>query len=697
MEHLRTLISNCEGPRSQDMWNDLMKAVEKEADSSNQFARQLKSITSAKLGHFLSANEKGLSTEKEQDDARWRHLCDAARTEMKADAKYRQSTAQTAKARERIRSVDNGTGVTPNQNQNEKASAYSPQKNVNRATSKFLGNMLSILPDGGEQAMKIMTADTRRAVVERNLQEADEKETRGKQALDHAIASKSKAMGLYKEKAEALVEKYRVEEMSGWEDLKAAVESLVSSVEMLRKTRCEPVAQSLSKVGDKPLAMALLDVQEWTKQLAENVSQKHATSSQEEGGKDAATSGFMLNIPQDESASTIELLSLAGVVKSFSFEMEAGSTPVEEKENSSSVHTDTRDIEKQLSIPSLGIMSEGEGNVDINEDARSENEVSSSSFAGDAKAARWLHKSFSTPLPKTDFKRGFRKLNSNVSEKSDLNEAPDSPGASLGSPLRSLPSNLPLRGCDATELDCFVRFWPDFGDASASLGLLASYACAFLPKDYNIENMGSIEHGRLFISPHRLFFLAWKGKKAIVTWSSVVGVTTGSNIFGLAEDTLVVSAHKGDKPTTLNLGCFYDRDEALQTMEALLAYTKKAQLDVDKDKSGATAAVGSTKSAIDAKPVADDEVLKKMDKLLSRTLRNVSISRFYDVVWSDEKKTSDDSFYARWLKDGGCFDVDIGAWEFPENGAVGGWCQEKYTQKRVVKFKFKRKSHLYMG
>lgn len=48
----------------------------------------------------------------------------------------------------------------------------------------------------------------------------------------------------------------------------------------------------------------------------------------------------------------------------------------------------------------------------------------------------------------------------------------------------------------------------------------------------------------------------------------------------------------------------------------------------------------------------------------------------------------------------GCFAISVGEWEFAEKGSEGflnEWCKERYQQKRLVFFKFNRKSHLYLG
>jgi hypothetical protein len=99
-------------------------------------------------------------------------------------------------------------------------------------------------------------------------------------------------------------------------------------------------------------------------------------------------------------------------------------------------------------------------------------------------------------------------------------------------------------------------------------------------------------------------------------------------------------------------------------------------------------------------PVPPDTILKKMEVVLSRMIRNVPISRVYEKVWSEGNNTSEEPFYGPWLKKEGCFDIDIKDWEFASDdseGFVNSWDKECYSQRRLVTFKFKRTTHLYMG
>ena len=95
-------------------------------------------------------------------------------------------------------------------------------------------------------------------------------------------------------------------------------------------------------------------------------------------------------------------------------------------------------------------------------------------------------------------------------------------------------------------------------------------------------------------------------------------------------------------------------------------------------------------------PVTPDSILKGMEIVLSKSIPT-TIASIYDI-WSEGKESTDAPFYWSWLKKEGCFEVDVGDWETDgTEGFVNSWCKERYSQRRLVTFKFKRTSHLYIG
>ena len=675
IEQLRKLLTDYEGPRAVELWKVLVSNLEKEAEASLQFSRSLKSIKSSKLDHFLSVNEDDLQSAAEHDDARWKHLCDAARTEMRAEARYRQGAAQTVKARDRVSSIDKESleDLTPK----------SPQK-INRARdgmNKALGNMFKILPDGGEQAMSMLAPDARRAVVERSLQEADENESRLKQAWDQAITTKTTAMNLYRSKAEPLVKKYEMEDMSGVEDIKAAMESLVSSVKTLRLERLEALSP-LSRLEQDSLRRALKDVQEWTQKTARDIMSKVDKTVSEDAA--AIIGGFMLDAALDRSESVKQVMDLAGNARADSFDSEASSDKDDASIRDASVKSAPQRMSRPGSSTSLDFVDE-------------EEEKASPSSPRASQKSRWLHKSFSTPLGKPDAFKTFKRFNSMDEPAKTGTEDQTDDVTEVSTVSIAMP---PQTNEESIDTDTFYAFWPDYEGTPPVI--VHSFACAYLPKDCSIKDTASIEHGRLFVTNKSMVFVAWKGKKAILLLSGIVNVEPSKSVSGLTNSTMLITAHKGKTQSTLLLGCFSRRDTAVQALKKLSEDAKK-KMNYGQDKkrvstTAKTEDAAPSKSAVPtAAPVAPDATIKKMENVLSKKLGNLSIAKFHHLVWANGTNTPEKSFYAQWLDKGDCYDIRVGDWEQAEDGMKGPWCGETYTHKRVIDFKFKRKTHLYIG
>lgn len=59
-----------------------------------------------KLDAWLASADKDLKLEMDKDDTAWKHVCDAARTEIRYESRYKQTKQHMDKARERVSSVD---------------------------------------------------------------------------------------------------------------------------------------------------------------------------------------------------------------------------------------------------------------------------------------------------------------------------------------------------------------------------------------------------------------------------------------------------------------------------------------------------------------------------------------------------------------------------------------------------------------
>lgn len=87
-----------------------------------------------------------------------------------------------------------------------------------------------------------------------------------------------------------------------------------------------------------------------------------------------------------------------------------------------------------------------------------------------------------------------------------------------------------------------------------------------------------------------------------------------------------------------------------------------------------------------------DETLQSMHVIMRKRLNGVSIRELYECCWSEGNGTDNDEFYGPWCVEDGKLDVNVGDWEFANNGNmfVGDWDKEEYSQKRVVTYRYLR-------
>lgn len=76
--------------------------------------------------------------------------------------------------------------------------------------------------------------------------------------------------------------------------------------------------------------------------------------------------------------------------------------------------------------------------------------------------------------------------------------------------------------------------------------------------------------------------------------------------------------------------------------------------------------------------VPEDPLIKDMEQIFTKTLRNTSIELYYSAGWSEEKP-----LYRPWLEKKGSFDVSVSDWETKEGGFKHEWSGEIFPQRRV--------------
>jgi hypothetical protein len=89
-----------------------------------------------------------------------------------------------------------------------------------------------------------------------------------------------------------------------------------------------------------------------------------------------------------------------------------------------------------------------------------------------------------------------------------------------------------------------------------------------------------------------------------------------------------------------------------------------------------------------------DDVLQKMLLIGKQKMKGISIQDYYEVAWSEGNDCDKKPLYGPFLTSCGKNDVEVSPWERQEGGEgyKGEWCDEEYTQQRIVTFNFMKKT-----
>lgn len=88
----------------------------------------------------------------------------------------------------------------------------------------------------------------------------------------------------------------------------------------------------------------------------------------------------------------------------------------------------------------------------------------------------------------------------------------------------------------------------------------------------------------------------------------------------------------------------------------------------------------------DLPAVPPDDTLQKMNVIINRRLKDISIPNYYAAAWSgDTTGNEQEPLYRSFLEESGKENIIVGQWEVAEEGKefIGDWDGEKFTHKRV--------------
>jgi hypothetical protein len=245
---------------------------------------------------------------------------------------------------------------------------------------------------------------------------------------------------------------------------------------------------------------------------------------------------------------------------------------------------------------------------------------------------------------------------------------------------------------DPRSIEAFMKhFWSTKNEAEQPPQILDIFTCSYRAKEKSAFLTPTL-HGRCFTTSDKLYFLAWDNKKFVLKLEDIVSVEFEKGFLGSSIDTAVaVTYHTEESDSLFVLNRLESGDQTLSHLQSLIDAKKQSKQVI----SSAMDLLAS-----DLSPVPPDEPLRKMEVVISKSIRNVSIVSVYENIWEDP--AGEKSFYGSWLEDEECFDIMVGDWEIakPKESFTNPWCKkmgERYSHKRLVTFKFKRTTHLYIG
>ena len=625
-----------------------MKISEDEAEKISDLGNALRKLTAEKLDSFLSGAEVGLKYETDTDDNNWKRLCDIARLQVNAKTRYLQSKAIQDKARERVESAADRARLRTS----------SSDEIVNDSGHQ---NRVSLLRGGGEAMKKFQ--ESAQMVIFKNMEtEADTKAAKDKEVFDEASAAKDKAVAEYKRVTEARISKFEAENKQATDDFNEICEVMKSGIVKINNARFKSMEKCPLDKETVTFEWLVNDIQKWVQSTKKSVEESHdkALASESGNSQDPASlesqDGFKLGLALISSKSVDKLLELQGTEKSVPDLLIEPEESLEDATHSEQLNSneDTKQNESHF---------------------EAKNEEKSTNKVEPATSPRSLRKSFTAPENSHAWVKAQGSFESAESN-------PDDADVQV-KPVSEPPEIVTFR----------ETFWSKTQNGEEPPEVLRVINCVFRPREMGGFLLSNL-HGRLYTTKESIYFLAWEGRNFVMTFKKIVDIQKDKGLgFIAANDTLVVTylSSEGNKAAFI-----LSRLEAIDsTFEHLRNLLEAAEVQMEAEE-----IIKNPEDMALPPPVPPDKILKKMEIVLSKTIKNISVERVYEQCWSEGNGTSAPRFYGPWLESEGCFDFLVKHWETAEPGSEGfinEWCKDTYSQRRLVTFKFKRTSHLYIG
>ncbi len=228
-DQLAVAYKRVEGPKINSCWDSIVQDLYNLSVSCSRLSRDLGQLIQDKFS-VVSSLEKEIKSSRECEEMRWKNLLDTAKEEGKIQTRLDQISTDLTRARERLNLV---LAEEPQNESDERAVDMKPQYR------KALGQMFSILPGGGEEAMaKMLSLKQRQEIARVNVVELEDKVTKEMTFLRNATINKSKSYVLYSATVNALDDTLRKLEDDGWDNSENILRSILTAFYNFRTLRC---------------------------------------------------------------------------------------------------------------------------------------------------------------------------------------------------------------------------------------------------------------------------------------------------------------------------------------------------------------------------------------------------------------------------------------------------------------------------
>ena len=268
---LDAMLNKNEGQEVLSEWNKVIQSLSAYATHATQLANQIKRGNS-ELYNILLPAKRDLKGLYENEETRWKNLCDSAKVETQAKMKQKQYMNDLQKAETRLSLADeDGTGDNAIESQpSQDEDAKNPKPNfigqsmkMNSSMNKAMGKMFAVLPGGGEDVMnKMLKPEQKKAIMEKNVDEAKKKSTRASESLSAASDVKHQSIAVYESETETALQKFKSNERYVWAQMQKSLENSVMAVKTFRDAQQAAMPASGDITANTNVA-ALADISDW--------------------------------------------------------------------------------------------------------------------------------------------------------------------------------------------------------------------------------------------------------------------------------------------------------------------------------------------------------------------------------------------------------------------------------------------------